>query len=1130
MERDAVLRRTQSAARSASYNSSRPALIRHPTPDLQTLQGAYTRNIANLERSAEEMSNSGSDLGEEIRRLSRASSVQSSHHGSRERGTVERVGSGRSNRSASQALNGSARWGGYSPTGYVASPGRSPSDSWSHPSLSRVQSGSRSSRLAQVTEPLEDDQPLRSPLRSGFGIQNDSSTQRQEQGGNLPVADKSREVSQTSFGQRYDEIAGQIEQSLVHVPPSPTKQDAQIHRNEALHQLEDGGSTTPPERPRSTDTYREAQIAFKDFDGVHFSPDSDEFVELDQYGNEIRRVSARSVSGGLSNAAVSMLRSAHERPISQAPPPPDANMVYYPAPVPRMLNLPKRLSQLPAANIQAKRRSQVLGTVPDHVRDGAPWLSQNIIGEDGAVTRERRSGSGSSRQLSGGFLNERMSANLNNLPPQLRANMFFEHQPVQHDVEVKSESAVATLDSILAASATAPVHAFTDHPYAGDVRSSVYSVERAARKSTATLGSGSSPEQNKVKKRRSSSIGALLKRTTSRDTMTDKLRKRSSRTSMLTDFTEGGSKLKKRQSQLSLATQLEKEAQTPTTEISEPALESGLIASAHNAEDREMNDYRVSQVPTIMSSGYRLDDADLIEDDFKEEEAAEEAEEGEVLFVQPSTLLAELQVRKAQLKARTKTAATAFPQGMHSTLLELDAVEEINKRKRQHQRIALAWEDPHQRALDEDLDRNDEDVPLGMLFPSKEGNAARKVGDGRDFDRPLGLMEKRALEDNEPLSSRLRRLRGGSPTPGRTPNASQMNLAGDGAEDAEKNGEEDEDEGETLGQRMRRMKTKTALDGAIADVVDEPNEGGRPQSGLVDDVMSQFGGLDVKEKESATAPSPQPEEEETLGQRRARLQREREASGEQRNVSGDRPRLNTSNSFANLLASNPVGQRAASKNYQPAQGSLLHSSEQAQAKHRTQLQSTNMNSSFHGLERPLVDSRQRETYQSNAGGLLSQGQHLSRAATGGFGGGTFNNGMGGIQIGQTPTASSMNGYFASPTASYGYQMGGMMNPYAMQQQSPMMAYGFQQQQQPMMNPLVYNTVSSGGNQGMTGFSNAYMNGGGTYASFAQNQGAAAFGGAGGMPPGMGAMGMGVEELNPNQRAAIDRWRLSVAGQ
>ena len=1149
----------------ASSVVSVPTPLRHPTPDLQSLQGAYVKNIENLERSAERMSQDGSDIGEEIRRLSRQSSLQSSQNGDISvvrPGTGLRKGSSRSTRSGSYGrnivdVNGAARWGGYSPAGYVTSPVGSVS--WSQASLSRVSSGSKSSRLAQVSEPIQEGRPLDSPVRPRFSLRQDDGLQEEH----------SRDASQSSFAKRYDEIVGQIEESLEHVPPSPPKDNADLYSNEALHYLEvgrtDSGAVTPPDRPRSTDTYREAQIAFKDFDGVHFSPDTDEIVEFDQNGNEVRRVSARTASGDLSFEAASLLRTPCAQQAPQAPPPPDESMVYYPAPVPKMLNLPKRLSKLPAANVQAKRRTQVLDQLPAEARAGAPWLSQENVNIDSEHFRQASGhlsnhsrGTASSGSIPKSYFNERMSGNLGNVAPQLRAEMFFEHQPVQHDVEVKSESAVATLDSILAASATAPVHAFTDHSYAGDVRKSVYSIDKPARRSKASLGSiatalTNSPESKKPKKRRSSSIGGLLKRTSSSDEVSSMLKKRDSRASILTDFTESAKKLGKRRSQLSLGDELERETEhvsTPADEIDDPQSRYRLVAAAQNA------DHRVSQAPTVMSSGYRLDEAEQIDDDFREEDDREDVEDEDPMFVQPSTLLAELQVRKAQQKKRNKTAATAFPNGMHSTLLQLDAVEEINKRKRQNQRIALAWEDPHQRALDEDVDKNDEDVPLGMLFATKDGMNARKMGDGKDWDRPLGLMEKRQMEDNEPLSSRRNRLWGvKAPSSDNrlVSKVSQTNLP-EQPEVVQAAGEE-EDVEETLAQRMRRMRTKEALDGTVAHIA--TNEGERPVSTFSEEVLGQFGEGDNKDKKDANSrsqlnltPSPQPEEEETLGQRRARLQRECGAGGEQRNISDGSgaarlPMLRSSTSLANLLASNPVGQRAAAKNYQPGQGSLLHTNAQVEAKQRSALLSTNMRSSSQGLERPLVDSRSHTFgQQPHSGGLLNP-EHNSRAPAGGFAAGTYNNGMGGIQL-QSSVSTPMynsnnmpgmdgtpNGYFASPTnAAMGYggyanSMMGMGYPQQQQQQQMTQMMYHQptmdvHQQQAMMNQLAYGSLSGG--QGMNmmsagGSGNPWMPqtmGMGTYASYAQSMG------------GMNAAMMGGEDLNPNQRAAIDRWRMGIA--
>jgi hypothetical protein len=692
--------------------------------------------------------------------------------------------------------------------------------------------------------------------------------------------------------------------------------------------------------------------------------------------------------------------------------------------------------------------------------------------------------------------------------------MFFEHPSIQQNVEIQGESAVATLDSILNASATAPVRAFTDHPFVGDVRKSVYSLEKTQRRSTATIATQSTPEKKK-KRQSSGSITGILKRS-STDELTTTLKKRGSRVSILDNLTEGGNKLRKRSSRLSLGDELDRDnesVKTPADEINEPEFRSGLIAGTRNATVHD-GENRVSFAPTIMSSGYRLDDHEQIQQDFKEEEEQEDVEEEEPMFVQPSTLLAELQVRNAQQKKRNKTAATAFPNGMHSTLLELDAVDEINKRKRQKQRIALAWEDPHQRALEADLDKGDEDVPLAMLFPPKNGATARRVGDGKDWDRPLGLMEKRELEDNEPLSSRRNRLRGGRPpSPKNAPEVEQM-------QDAE--GEAEDDEGETLAQRMRRMKTKDALDTAISDVA--PKEGSRPVSTFTDDVMGQFGAQDEAKSspdpQNTAGASPQPEQEETLGQRRARLQREREAAGEQRNISDPaatvaRPQMvRSSTSFANLLASNPIGTRAAAKNHEPTSGSLLATNATIEARQKTALRNTNLRSSSYHLEKPLVDSRPQNTTYVNASGLLAQ-QHNSRAATGGFAAGTYNNGMGGIQLQQTMSTPN----FAMPTAGYG--MGYPTAGYGNAMGYPQMQMQMQQPYQVPMNPMAYagQGTITGLMAGSTYMNNAFIPqtmGGGTYASYAQS---------------MGGLGYGAlatdEGLNPNQKAAIDRWRMGI---
>ncbi|GAB1738887.1 hypothetical protein NU219Hw_g3667t1 [Hortaea werneckii] len=1151
----AALARSTSAA-------SIPTHLRHPTPmgsasasgEKDSPFGSWSNRSAvmNLEQQAEEMSQGGSDIGEEIRRMneeskerSRQSSIQSSHQGdfSGSRGGagvgLERYGSSRSRASSHAQSVGAARWGGYSPGGYVGSPvGSIHSGSWSHASVARKQSVSGSSRLAQMVEPLQEGKPLDSPLAPSNAsfFSND----------NVP----SRQASQSSFAQRYDQIAGQIEEQLEDIAPTPPPQDRSGLQHEAHH---DRGYShlDVPERPHSSDTFREAREAFKDFDGVHFNPDTEEFVQVDENGEEIRRVSARTPSGTFSTmGAASMLRTPRARPKTQPAPPPEEGMVYYPAPVPRMLNLPKRLSRLPAASVQAKRRTQMLNQLSPEARQSAPWLPEINLGDERVPSRgsHQSQGSGSHQpDMPKSIFNERMSVrNLQNIPPQLRANLFFDHQALQQDVDIKSESAVATLDNILAASTHAPVSAFTDHPYAGDVRRTVYGPENpAARRSTATVATAipadsGSPKQAK-KKKRHSTIGNLLRRTSSGDKLTEQLRKNGSRSSLLTDFNEGGKKLQKRQSQMSLGDGLEKRkslmslagqpVRSPGNEISEPDLASGLISQAQNGEAAEEEEGRSRDPsrPGTAHSRQRLNDDQQITEDFREAEREEDVEEGEPVYAQPTTLLAELQVRKANQKSRNRTAVTAFPNGMHSTLLQLDAVQEIERRKRQQSRVPLAWEDPSQHV--EEIDSDDE-VPLGMLYPGNGGMVAgkSKVGDGRDWDRPLGLIERRELEENEPLRSRRNRLQGlphdhGS-RPSLLPNASQIHLAGqpDVPEEqkAQEETEADEHEGETLGERVRRLKTKQQLDAALGDAV--PKDGSRPTTAFTDDILSQFGGLDVKEastnptkdttteKATTSGAAPPPPEDETLGQRRARLQREREASGDQQpSTTTKRPDLRSSNSLANLLATNPVSaggaRKPTNKSYEPLHGTLLHTSAQQQAASRAQLNNTNMRaSSYYGLEKPSANApasssamRPRTTAVANGSGNAFFGhQYHQSSPSGGFG------------IGPAGTAyqSAFGGGFHQPlqtsaSTPFGVPGGVGGSYFPQQQQQPQHGY-----HNPMMSP------------GMNVSAYQALNGG-----FGYGYGGA---GMGGMGTGMG-MGMGMQDqpLDNKRRDAIDQWRMSV---
>ncbi|KAK4934241.1 hypothetical protein LTR28_010770, partial [Elasticomyces elasticus] len=329
--------------------------VRHPTPDLHSLQGAYTRNVEHLEQTAERLSSSGSGIGEEMRRLkyeqsisgSRRSSLYSKHSLEEPIARPTAIPPPDRSRNPSTSsyansivdVNIAARWGGYSPAGFVTSPAASlRSGSWSHASMHRVPSNSRPPRLTQMPEPVQEGRPLDSPLSSsgldsGMGI--------------------SRRPSQSSFAQRYDEIAGQIEQHLDNAPDARSAKKPPVQESGNLATVDTthpSRPSTPPYRPltaASTDANQQAELFFRDFDGVHYSPIIEPFVELDNNGPETRHASANSVS---------LLGEPFGGPQAYAEPPPGEDMVYYPAPVPRMLNLPKRLSKLPAASVQAQRR------------------------------------------------------------------------------------------------------------------------------------------------------------------------------------------------------------------------------------------------------------------------------------------------------------------------------------------------------------------------------------------------------------------------------------------------------------------------------------------------------------------------------------------------------------------------------------------------------------------------------------------------------------------------------------------------------------------------------------------------------------------------------------------------------
>ncbi|KAJ5777792.1 hypothetical protein N7520_001038 [Penicillium odoratum] len=353
-----VARHSSPSLRSAS--SDAPIPLNHPTPDLQSLQGAYVGNVERLEQSAERLSSSTADIASEIRKLDQE----------------------QKRRSYSSASNSIMRNGAFSPGAGLT---RSPHGSTRSRSTRR-RSVSSGSYLAQVPEPAHDD---------GHFVDQFPPT--------LPIAPQ-LPLHAPSTGRFYGQYDG---------PAAPVAEE--IER---------------PGTAASGDTYQQARTLFTDFDGVHFAP-----LELAGPGRQM----------SLSQPPLASNPESYKE--LQA----GQNMVYYPAPVPRMLNLPPKLSRKPPAAEREKRRTQLLTT---------------IVAEDREAAFE------------GGTTDGHKEKRQSTLPPQLRASVFFDRPSTTLELEVKQDSAVATLDSILDASAHAPVSAFTDHPYAGHVGSYVYGKER----------------------------------------------------------------------------------------------------------------------------------------------------------------------------------------------------------------------------------------------------------------------------------------------------------------------------------------------------------------------------------------------------------------------------------------------------------------------------------------------------------------------------------------------------------------------------------------------------------------------------------------------------------------------------
>ncbi|KAF2690152.1 hypothetical protein K458DRAFT_412973 [Lentithecium fluviatile CBS 122367] len=1073
---------------------STPVDLRHPTPDLQSLQGAYISNIERLEEHAERMSEKGSDLGEEIRKLheeqklsdSRRSSLLSGHAAeepTRQFSTRSRGCSTSSYTNSIVDVNGAARWGGYSPNGYITSPAgsmRSGSGSQSLPALQRQRSTSKASRLGQIVQAEEEEDAL------------EPTSHPREQ--SPPQTE--RKVS--SFTREYDQIAQDIHNELRNSVAFSEQYDAQQqppYDTPAYNHLPDR-----PPTAASTDTTHKLRTLWQDFDGVH-CPDT---VPEEEPGASHSSGSRRS----------SLMKPPPIPPPQGAPPPGD-DMVFYPAPVPKMLNLPKRLSQMPAANVQARRRTQLLESMQAEHRKSAAWLPEAESSNSNRNSTPMLSEpSGQSPKVK---RKSRMS--MANLPPQLRASAYFDQAPPTQEYEVKGESAEDTLNNILEASAHAPVSAFTDHPFAGHVGDEVYGRERKAHKKTKSQAN----ELEKADNRKSRSSLNLLD--TRRNSSGDPL-----------------NKLKKRNSSADL--------NMLTVRASESRMSLGQELDQHDPDAR-------GPEPRDDDTPRRHSFDEEHHDNGDEEEEEEEPEEQ--YFGPPTTLLAELQMRKQQQKTRNLTAATAFPNGMHATLLELDAVAEIEKKKRRGQKVNLAWEAQQPTADDDD---SDDDVPLGVLFPGRDGLINKRAGAAQhqsDWDRPLGLMAQRELEDNEPLSQRRQRLVGNRGTRDLSPNKRQTQLGGSQSQlhlavpTSTTPQPESEEEGETLAQRLRRLKDRQALDDALGADVRKSTVSGD----FAAELKSQFGVPDEEEKPKPTAsPANGEPEEETLGQRRARLQAEALARGDA-NPRGTRPPLRSSMSMADILGANPINPNNSARKVSDEQllaalpqGSLLRKSAEKQERQRaSRMDMNNRMSSYENLNQPLLGTNIAKPSQDLpiAAKIQAYKDKLSGVSTP-MTAPAANPSMmfnGGMMQGMTPSGSTMNfpgqreSYFPQPSmpmmgvnnmgmpAQGGYGSMSMMAPQMMNPQ--LMGMNMNMMGMPIagMQGMAYPAV--GGMSHMGGGMSGGMSGMGSVAGMRQSSmgnlpGSMQMGGM----SGMGGVMMMEPPMDPRQRSAIDQWRQGVA--
>lgn len=315
--------------RTASVGPKLP--LKHPTPELQSMQGACIKNVERLEESAERLSLTSS-LKEEFQKMK----FEQRHE---QRQSSAPAANAPSTNPASRQISAASLSGSFIGID----------------SLTRS-AGFTSSRQARS--------------RKGSVL---SASRSQASISRRPTSRDScyaQPISERAVGRNSQDHARQNSTSGLETPQPPlcTYQPVTHATQSSVgrspkHNAEEADEVRPS-TSASNDTCRQATTLFVDFDGVHYTPQS--------HLSHNRQVSMnRQIA--ISQPPLAADAAAFDKP------PPGEGMVYYPAPVPMMLNLPQKLSKQPSPAERERRRLKGLSAMPSEMRKSAAWLHKSAL-------------------------------------------------------------------------------------------------------------------------------------------------------------------------------------------------------------------------------------------------------------------------------------------------------------------------------------------------------------------------------------------------------------------------------------------------------------------------------------------------------------------------------------------------------------------------------------------------------------------------------------------------------------------------------------------------------------------------------------------------------------------------------